>query len=160
MENTNRIIQDTLFKDALTKIKELELNRKFCKHNMSHFLSVARIAYILNLEQALSYSKDVVYTAALLHDLGKYLEYNEGVPHEIAGVFLAQKLLLKTNFTIGEKKEILEAIEHHRDATFEVEKSLSGILYTADKLSRSCFACDSQSKCYWDKQKKNMEITY
>ena len=52
---------------------------------MSHLLDVARIAYIRNLEKGYGFRKDVIYAAAVLHDIGKALQYEEKVPHEIAG---------------------------------------------------------------------------
>ena len=45
---------------------------------MRHFLDVARLAWIAGLEQGLGLDKEIVYAAALLHDIGK-----QAVPPEI-----------------------------------------------------------------------------
>lgn len=47
---------------------------------MSHLLDVARIAYIRNLEKGYGFRKDVIYAAAVLHDIGKALQYEEKFP--------------------------------------------------------------------------------
>ena len=44
---------------------------------MSHLMDVARIAYITCLEQNLGIEKDVIYGAAILHDIGKYAQYDQ-----------------------------------------------------------------------------------
>ena len=59
---------------------------------MSHLLDVARIAYIRNLEKGYGFRKDVIYAAAVLHDIGKALQYEEKVPHEIAGERIAGEI--------------------------------------------------------------------
>ena len=65
-------------------LAEYEKNRIFCRHGMDHLMDVARIAYIENLEKNCGISKEIIYGAALLHDIGRYLQYTEGIPHERA----------------------------------------------------------------------------
>ena len=85
MENIDRIIHHPIFKMSMKKIGECEKNREFCCHGISHSLDVARIAYIVNLEQHLGISKEMIYGAALLHDIGRWRQYEEDIPHEEAG---------------------------------------------------------------------------
>ena len=59
-----------------------------------------------------------------------------------------------------EQEEILRAIIEHRNKNVAKERSLAGIIYRADKLSRPCFACAAEKQCDWKKSKKNMEIIY
>ena len=75
MEILAEIRKHPLFQEYYDKLKEAERGRKFCRHQMEHLLDVARIAYILNLEQKLGIRKEVIYAAALLHDIGKYRQY-------------------------------------------------------------------------------------
>ncbi len=43
----------------------------YCRHGLEHLLDVARISYIQVLEDGLDYDENVLYAAALLHDIGK-----------------------------------------------------------------------------------------
>ena len=85
---------------------------------MSHLLDVARIAYIRNLEKGYGFRKDVIYAAAVLHDIGKALQYEEKVPHEIAGERIAGEILdtlpKETGFSEEEKRTIKNAVRGHR----------------------------------------------
>ena len=72
-----------LYRENYGLLEEAEQKREFCRHQMPHLLDVARIAYILNLERQLGIEKEVIYTAALLHDIGKFGQYRDGIPHEI-----------------------------------------------------------------------------
>ena len=150
-----------LFCSLLQKLQELEKNRIFCRHQMNHLLDVARIAYILNLERNLGISRDLVYAAALLHDIGKSRQYEAGIPHEIAGEKLAAQILAEMpeeiSFTEEEQRQILTAIRGHRRLRKDAEP-LETILYEGDKTSRSCFSCPAESACNWSAGKKNMEI--
>ena len=59
-----------------------------------------------------------------------------------------------------EMKEILYAIENHRNKEMLKRNDLAGILYRADKMSRCCFGCRAEKECNWSTEKKNMEIQY
>ena len=156
MENVNKILNHPKYKKLLVELNDLEKHREFCNHTLEHFLDVARISYITILEKGLNYSKEVVYTIALLHDIGRVLEYNNGIDHHKGSAIIAKDLLEETTFTKEEKELIIKAIKNHRK---ECEDELSKIIYKSDKLSRNCFNCKAYSKCYWDKEKKNKGIT-
>ncbi|MFR8170616.1 MAG: HD domain-containing protein [Marvinbryantia sp.] len=158
MERVNKILENKTYRSYLREIEECERTRVFCRHNMAHFLDVARIAQLLNLEEAVGLSKEMIYAAALLHDIGRHLQYREGTPHEQASVLLAPQILKECGFTESESAEILEAIRQHRNAGIREERNLSGLIYRADKLSRSCFACPAEPQCDWKNEKKNWRI--
>lgn len=160
MERVDNILQNKKYRKYLKKNKKAEKNRIFCRHDMVHFLDVARIAWILNLEKNLEIQKDVVYGAALLHDIGRYKQYADGVPHEKASAELAPEILKECGYTKEETVLIIEAIRRHRDKTVAEENNLTGILYTADKASRPCFSCEAEVLCNWKKDKKNKSIKY
>ena len=84
MKRVNCILSDVDFLDYIAKIKKLEENRIFCHHDMNHLLDVCRISWILNLEEKLQLDKSKVYAAALLHDIGRWIEYETGKDHAIA----------------------------------------------------------------------------
>lgn len=157
MNKYNEIIDNKKYISYLKELEVLENTREFCRHNISHFLDVARITYIRVLEEKLSYSKDVIYAISLLHDIGRVLQYKENIPHDEGSVIIAKDILSETSYTSEEKKEIIKAIGNHR---VEADDELSKLIYSSDKLSRNCFICSAESKCYWSKEKKNFKITY
>lgn len=157
MENANRIYQDPYYVTLLSRLEELEKERVFCKHDLSHFLSVGRIAYILSLEEGLSVSKDVLYTAALLHDIGRVEELTSGISHDEASASIAEKFLAESTFTDEEKQTVLSLIRGHRNRG---ENSLTELFYRADKLSRSCAYCPAIDLCHWPEERKNRTLRY
>lgn len=157
MENTNRIYQDPYYATLLSRLEELEKERVFCKHDLNHFLSVARIAYILTLEEGLSVSKDVLYTAALLHDIGRVEEMTSGLAHDEASANIAEKFLVHSTFTDEEKETVLSLIRNHRSLG---ENLLTDLFYRADKLSRPCAHCPASDLCYWPEERKNRTLRY
>lgn len=160
MERVNRILKSKKYQEHIDKIKAAEEGRIFCCHNMVHFLDVARIASLINAEEQLGIDKELIYATALLHDIGRHVQYAEGTPHEQAGVQLAPEILEETGFEVWEQREILRAVKEHRNAKIAGERSLAGIIYRADKASRACFACEAEKLCDWKAEKKNLGIKY
>ncbi len=158
MERIDRILNHDLFIEHLEKNKQAEADRSFCRHNIGHFLDVARIALILNYEEQLGISREIIYAAALLHDLGKHLQYEEGIPHEHASAQIAPQILKDCGFDNKETDVIVSAILTHRDEALSSREKFSSLLYRADKLSRACFACERESDCHWKGTKKNMRL--
>ncbi len=159
MERVNQICTHPLWKDSLQKIQELEQDRIFCRHTIEHFLDVARIAYIENLERNLHFSKEIIYAAALLHDIGRHLQYTQGIPHEEGSFQIAEEILIECGFEKEEQEQILSAIRSHRRKETRFADDLKGILYRADKKSRNCAFCAAFQECNWDREKKNFVIT-
>lgn len=159
MIETNKILKSKIYKDYLDELEYLERDRFFCRHNYEHFISVARICYILKLEEDVDVDKDMIYATALLHDLGRVLEIKEGINHAIASVEIAREILEITDFSLEEKNRILDCISYHRtkDAS---EDEFFNIFYRADKLSRPCFRCPAYDECNWSYENKNHEIKY
>lgn len=157
MERVNEILKNSEYRKYLNSLEEIEKNRKFCKHNVQHFLDLARIAYIIVLEKNLPYSKGIIYAIALLHDIGRVLEYTENKPHHEASIEISKKILVDSKFSIDEINQILKAIGSHRDNS---EDELSKLIYKSDKLSRNCFNCTVEDECYWNREKKNFNILY
>lgn len=155
MENVNKILHHPKYKSLLEELNELEKDREFCNHTLEHFLDVARIAYIIVLEEGLNYNKEVIYSIALLHDIGRVLQYNKGIDHNEGSAMIANELLGETSFNKEEKDQIIKAIKDHRK---ESEDELSKIIYKSDKLSRNCFNCKAYEECYWSEEKKNKII--
>lgn len=159
MPRLREAVNHPLYQQHYRKIQEVERKREYCHHDMEHFLDVARIAYIRNLELHLGYEKELIYLVALLHDIGKDRQYLEQVPHEIASAKIAENILedLTGACSEAEISWILQGIRGHRrkkENMTEAEK----LFYWSDKRSRKCFACAVKDSCNWKPEEKNMEI--
>ncbi len=153
MQRCNNIYNHPLYKERTAYITQREQDRIFCPHNLSHALDVARIGYIMVLEQGLDINKELFYCAALLHDAGRY----SNKPHNESGAELARILMPECGFSPDETELVANAILGHR--TNSQPDEFSRILYEADKRSRICFLCSAQKECYWETEKRNNEIT-
>lgn len=160
MDRIDKILKHDLFLYHLQRNNSAEAQRRFCRHNISHFLDVARIAEIINLEERLQIPRDLIYGAALLHDIGKHIQYETGTPHEIASGEIAPFILRECGFDDNETDVIIDAILHHRDSQTAGRPNLQGVLYRADKASRACFACEASADCNWKEGRKNLQIKY
>lgn len=158
MERVNRILRHPAFRRALGEIDRLEAERIFCRHGLEHLLSVARLALIFSREEGMDVSRELLYAAALLHDIGRGTEYTRGIPHEEAASELALPILADCGFTRPEAVEVVEAIAAHRSG--EDASPLGRLLRQADKRSRPCFACPAAGRCNWPEEKKNLSLEY
>ena len=160
MKRIDEIMEHEVFKRELSSINEAEKNHMFCNHDMEHLMDVARIAWILNLEDSIGLDREMVYAAALLHDIGKGRQYKEGIAHEIAGGEIAKGILQDCGFSEEEIFRICRAILSHRDPSVKEDKNLRGVIYRADKASRACFMCKTSKECNWPEEKKNSHVIY
>lgn len=158
MERVEKIRTQAVYQDYYDRIRQHEKDRIFCHHDMGHFLDVARLANILAWKEGLQIKEDVIYATALLHDIGRFRQYEDGTPHQIESASLAEPILIAAGYEEIERKAILSAILNHRNREIEKEASLDGIIYRADKMSRSCFACEAEHLCDWKADKKNLQI--
>ena len=138
MERFQKIVWHEKYKETYERLQQLEIDRKFCGHDIEHFLSVARISYLMILEKRLPVSKDIIYATALLHDLGRADQYEKGISHEEAGAILAEEILTDCGYTREERKFMTDTILRHRDMKEESEKFCS--------FRRSIRDCIHQSK--------------
>lgn len=158
MDRINQIWNHPLYQRELHKLQLLESDREFCRHTPEHFLDVARLAYIRALEENYLVSKELIYCTALLHDIGRARQYEDGTPHDEAGAIIAEQILNELKFSAEETEAVVAAIRGHRDETDQTV--LGKLIYTADKKSRNCFSCKAEPECYWSPAKKNMTIQY
>ena len=158
MERVNAICRHPLWRDSVRQIAHLERDRQFCRHDLVHFLDVARLAYIENLERGLGVDKELIYAAALLHDIGRHLQYTRNIPHDQASAQLAEVILTDCGFSQAERTEVEDAILQHRGQQDRQREGLAGLLYGADKASRACLVCPAEPECNWSPEKKNRRI--
>lgn len=156
MERVQQLFSLPRYQEELKTITEAEESRLFCRHTLEHFLDVARLMYIRSLEEGNPVDREVIYAAALLHDLGRGMQYREGIPHQEASVLLAQELLPLCGYSQEEMEQISSAIGSHRSQGGQ--ETLVRYLYQADKQSRNCFVCPAREQCYWTEEKKNHGI--
>lgn len=157
MDLVNEIYQHPLYQEQFQALQRAEQDRIFCRHTMEHFLDVARLMYIRNLEESLGLSKTLLYATALLHDIGRYEQIAVGTPHHLAGARIAEEILRDCNCPQKERERICSAIMAHRKIV-ESDDPLIGLLYQADKRSRLCFTCPAREACNWSEEKKNLRI--
>lgn len=188
MKYVDKLLQETDFLEQLEKLEQLEQDRSFCRHGLEHLLDTARIAWIRVLEQQEESEwrkgseqqnrkrpdQEMVYLSALLHDLGRIQEYEDGTPHHKAGVVKARLLLEQVGYPKEKTEQILMAIQEHRTLQREKvsaasdpdapesqsESWLGELLRWADKKSRNCFYCKAAAECNWAQEKKNRTIGY
>lgn len=124
-------------------------------------MDVARLMYIYTLEDGAKLRKDVIYAAALLHDIGRYEQLVSGTPHNIAGARHAGEIMRDCGFTDNEIQSVQSAILQHRTQEGAAgEEALGAYLYRADKQSRLCFVCPAREACNWEEEMKNIWIEY
>ncbi|GEM_PF-554335 len=148
------VMENSQYKQYVSKIKHNEESREFCKHNLEHFVDVARLTYILTLENNIKVKKDIVYAAALLHDIGRAFG-KDG--HALKSASVAVDILKECNYNEQEIDSICDAIKFHGNKPDKIF-SLTDALSYADKISRNCFDCSAIDVCYWDEDKKNKNI--
>lgn len=170
MDRINRILHHPLFKSYMQANAVKEKERIFCRHDMAHAMDVARIAYILYLEQQTKETlqkycfaegeaaREIVYAAALLHDIGRHVQYETGEKHAVVSARLAPEILCDAGFVEAEKALLVSAIRTHGDKSISGENNLNGLLARADLLSRDCYSCQAQAACKWTSEEKNSEI--
>lgn len=151
----NRILKNDKYRRLTAELAELERERPFCRHDMTHFLDVARIAVIFSGRSGTDISDDVIYSAALLHDLGRIEEIKSGMPHEIAGQVTAAGILAEVDCPEAMAAQIISLIANHRRRD-NPKDSPEEIFFRADKRSRRCFECSAEAECDWTR--KNLEI--
>ena len=158
MKRVNLIYNHPVFQEKFQALQEAEKDRKFCKHTLEHFMDVARLMYIDALEHDLSISKELIYATALMHDIGRIDQIEQGTPHEKAGAALCDVILPECGFSAEETEVVKAAILHHRKVSDDEKNSFYNMLYWADKKSRNCFACEMKKECNWDEEKMNLKI--
>lgn len=170
MDYVARLLEDKTYQGLLRELENLEAGRIYCRHGFEHLMDVARLCWITVLENKIDISKEEVYLAALLHDIGRVEEYQTGISHAAAGRRLAREILLHIGYPEEKTEELLAAISGHRGQTDgcrqgtseagrtepkEQGRQLAALLKRADKASRPCFRCLAADTCKWTEERRN-----
>jgi putative nucleotidyltransferase with HDIG domain len=159
LKRVELLLQDELYIEYMKRNTDDGKVIKYCQHDLHHHIDVARIAYILVLEHNdLNYfvresgvsgklaAKECIYAGGLLHDIGKWKEYREGVDHASFGAKLAREILPRAFFNPHETSLICRAIYEHRNISRDMS-FLGERIHRADNLSRVCSQCEERSTC-------------
>ena len=182
MWRIEKLLAHPVFITCIESIETAETNRQFCRHGQTHLLDVARISYILNLEASLGIEKELLYAAALAHDIGRARQYQDGTNHHQAGADIASAILPECGFSEADTRMISSAIAQHKNKKVKTHKTdradktdqednanetdktdcekLADLLFRADKLSRRCSDCLVSENCYWPDEYKNKQLSY
>jgi len=159
MSRVNQILEHEEYIYYVEKIDKLEKERHFCKHGFEHGLNVARIAYAYLLEQGeLIFTKECIYAAAFLHDIGRWVEYETGEDHAEASARLALPLLEACQFGGDEIQVIIKGILEHRRHHEDNLSLLGAALALADDWARDCRHCSVQVLCHKYHQDMNLVV--
>lgn len=158
MNRLQKIWEHPLYQEHYARIQKLEEDRQLCCHTLEHFLAVSRLTYIYVMEEEIPVSKDVIYGAGLLHDIGKDLQYTQGIPHEESSAQAARQILPECGFDEEEQNQIVDLILTHRKKKKAQKARLNKLFYKADKASRNCMVCPAREECSWPEEKKNKKI--
>ncbi|MCD8156081.1 MAG: HD domain-containing protein [Clostridiales bacterium] len=173
MKYTDRLLHNERFLQIMREVQEDERERIYCHHELEHGLDVARIAWILCIENSVTNAQDMdadrtereerkdrIYVAGLIHDIGRSAQCRTGEHHAIAGVRLARQILTE----VGYPREWIDEVccfirEHHgRQYRYEDKSAISYYIERADQLSRNCFCCPAADTCKWEESEKNRSI--
>jgi putative nucleotidyltransferase with HDIG domain len=159
MSFSKKILKHPKFIEYLKLNETEEVDRKFCHHDLQHAIDVGRVAYITALENKFCLSKDIIYSAALLHDIAKWKQYREKVDHAAEGALLARQILEDIKMHGQDTEMILDAISNHR-VKGKGTSPLSMVLYAGDKSCRPCISCKMVKECDWFTDGKQPELLY
>ncbi len=157
----HKILENSNYKFCLNQINELEKDRIYCRHGLDHFFTVAKISMILAKESGIDADENIIFGAALLHDLGRYDIAADN--HEAISCQLAKKILPDCGYNTVEIEKIVELISSHR-GRYSISKiqelrktkqlDLKACFRIADQISRKCFECQAIDTCKWKEEEK------
>ena len=159
MEWVDKILQHPNYIKYLELNADAEKERAFCHHDLQHALDVARVAFILSLENGYNLRKELICAAALLHDVAKWKQYKEKVDHAVEGAILAQEILKDIGMEEQDSSLILDAIRSHRIKGKKASR-LGEVLYLGDKSYRICVQCDMIKECNRFNDEKQPVLEY
>ena len=159
-ERIEKIKIDTFYLECLSLNGDRERDRPFCCHDYQHMLKVSQISYkIINQNSQLDEfvkreglsgprsAREVIYAAGILHDIGRWRQYDTGEDHALAGAGMARAVLERAGFSIIETAIVIRAISEHR-CIVPGQSYLGRVMCLADDLSRPCGDCDARLDCY------------
>lgn len=166
------LLKNQEYRQRLQRLQKLEAERIYCCHDIRHFMDVARLAQLRNLEENMQQDKEMIYLYALLHDMGRAAEYEQGISHAESSADFAGEILVHIGYPPEKTAVIQNAVRSHRETAEEKvskrgapenhqpesdrrEDSFAALMKWADKASRMCFLCEAKNTCKWSEEQKN-----
>lgn len=162
------LLLDADYRERVRRLEALEADRIYCRHNMAHFMDVARLAWIRNLEENRRLDREMIYLYALLHDMGRVAEYEQGISHAQASAGYAGEIFSRLGYPADRGRVICTAILSHRGSSqryrsgsrqnepkTEEAEAFADLMRWADHASRMCFCCPAQRDCKWEEERRN-----
>lgn len=171
------LLHNQEYRQRLSRLGKLEEERVYCGHDMRHFTDVARLAQLRNLTENMKQDKEMIYLYALLHDMGRVAEYEQGISHAEASAEYAGEILVHIGYPQEKTAVIQHAIRGHRGVAEQFgtgrfvaagnaakcsppeedrqADTFTALMKWADKASRMCFLCEAQDTCKWSNEQKN-----
>jgi hypothetical protein len=168
LNRTERLKDDPCYKKCLILNGEREKDRPFCRHDFRHMLDVSLISQKIIAENGnlalfagekglpVASAEEVIYAAGLLHDIGRWRQYDTGEDHALAGALMARAILERCGFLKNEIEIITRAIKEHRRSG-PGTSYLGRVICLADDLSRPCGTCKARSGCYKSGYMENLK---
>lgn len=183
MKFAEKLLKHPEFLQLQKRVQEMEQDRMYCHHELSHALDVCRMAWMMYLEDEykthlkdyadhaeepylnadnMLAKKDQFYVTGLLHDIGRVAQYETGEHHSVAGVRIAEKLLTEIEYPSEWMRETLQivGVHHGRDEKAGEPSRMEYYIRRADHLSRNCFFCEASDSCKWKKEERNQTICW
>lgn len=110
MDTVTQVLEHPQYKACCETITDYEADRTYCRHDMEHFLRVGQIAILLAKENGLSIDAEEIMLAALFHDLGRALQYQNGISHAESSAILAEEVLLSIGYDPAKTDRICAAV--------------------------------------------------
>lgn len=147
MRYAERILRHEKYWHYLRENGEADKARNLCLHDLQHAVDTARVAHLYALKEGLDLDEDLLYSAALLHDIAKWKQIRDGtVDHAAAGAVLAEAILREIGMEAEDTARIVDAIRTHRHRDPK-GPDLNRALYEGDKSSRFCLLCKNIGHC-------------
>ena len=105
MDTVTRLIQHPLYKEKYDALQAYEKERLYCRHDMRHFMRVAQIADQIARENGLSFSAEEITLVALLHDIGRIMQYQNNISHAEASASFVRDILLSLGYDDKKQKK-------------------------------------------------------
>jgi len=165
----DKILSDSRYIEKLNKINDIESERYYCKHDLSHSKEVVRILTALSKSRELNNYEELSAIMGYLHDIGRADDYDL---HNKCSSEFARVLLIEYGMGDDSINTICYAIDNHsgrmplndiytyiRENTIEesVNDTWANLLRIADQLSRDCYKCEAASSCRWLPEEKTIE---
>ena len=169
MNRVNKILKHKRYREYVRRNEKEEQNRQFCKHGMTHFLDVARIAWHLNVEENAGIDKELIYAAALLHDIGKpkvRMTDGEGIDHFHGHVEVSEQMaagiLRRLKFDNDTITKVQKYIRYH---DYKPEPNARAVRRAVNKIGAEYFEqvmalwrADTLAQSSYERQQKLAHI--